>query len=285
MKLSVESYVLCGKFGDFAGFDAIKNAGFDAVDYSYYWNNECERVLGDGYITYARSLREHLDAIGLECNQAHAPFSLPYTEGFSESNQKYLYLVRSLESAAILGAKVIVVHALSVPENVNFEEYNIRFYKSLIPYCEKFGICVAVENLFRFDPKRKHAIGKIGSPDELNRIVHTINSPFIVACIDVGHASLTGFEPEDFISGTDPKIIRALHIQDNDYITDLHVLPYVGQLNWNNIMRALKKSGYNGELTMEIFNFLSRFPDALVSDALVLSVKVGRYLIDLYNKA
>lgn len=49
--------------------------------------------------------------------------------------------------------------------------------------------------------------------------------------------------------------------------------------------RVLKKSGYNGELTMEIFNFLSRFHDALVSDALVLSAKVGRYLIDLYNKA
>ena len=49
--------------------------------------------------------------------------------------------------------------------------------------------------------------------------------------------------------------------------------------------RFLKKSGYNGELTMEIFNFLSRFHDALVSDALVLWAKAGRYLIDLYNKA
>lgn len=31
---------------------------------------------------------------------------------------------------------------------------------------------------------------------------------------------------------------------------------------------GFEKSGYNDELTMEIFNFLSRFPDALVSDAL-----------------
>lgn len=49
MKLSVEAYAVTRKLGDAEAFRAIKNAGFDAVDYSYYWENETDTVLGDGY--------------------------------------------------------------------------------------------------------------------------------------------------------------------------------------------------------------------------------------------
>lgn len=284
MKLSVEIYTLSTKFGDFKAFEMIKNAGFDCVDYSYYWENEREEILGENYRNYAQSLRKKLDEIGLECNQAHAPFSLPYGAKFDVSEKKYLQLVRSIESASILGAKNIIVHSLTVPEDADFMKYNIKYYKSLVPYCEKFGINVAVENLFRGDPKRKCYIGKLGSPAELNGIIEEINSPYIVACIDIGHASLTGYEPEKFIEKTNPDVLRALHVQDTDYLSDLHTLPYLGSLNWENIMSALKKVGYSGDLTFEIMNYLHKFPDELVFEAMKLAVSVGRYLISIYEK-
>lgn len=129
-----------------------------------YRDNEKEEVLGDMYKEYAEKLRIHIDKIGIECNQAHAPFSLSYGCIFDVTEPKYLWLIHSLESAAILGAENIIVHSISVPKGVDFEEYNINFYKSLIPYCEKFGIHIAVENLFAWDSKRKRRIGKLGSP-------------------------------------------------------------------------------------------------------------------------
>ena len=92
-------------------------------------------------------------------------------------------MTRALESASILGAKNIVVHSITVPDGVDFEKYNIEYYKSFIPYCEKFGIHVAVENLFSRDNKRKRINGKLGSPEELSGIVEKINSPWIVACL------------------------------------------------------------------------------------------------------
>lgn len=284
MKLSVEIYTLSTKFGDFKAFEMIKDAGFDCVDYSYYRENEREEVLGDNYRNYAQSLRKKLDEIGLECNQAHAPFSLPYGAKFDASEKKYLQLVHSIESASILGAKNIIVHSITVPEDVDFMKYNIKYYKSLIPYCEKFGINVAVENLFGFDEKRKCFKGKLGSPAELNAIIKEINSPYIVACIDIGHASLTGYEPEKFIEKINPDILKALHVQDTDYLGDLHTVPYAGSLNWENIMTSLKKVGYDGELTFEIMNYLHKFPDGLVFDAMKLAVSVGRHLISIYNK-
>lgn len=284
MKLSVEVYELIKKFGDYKAAELVKEAGFDAIDYSYYWDNENERVLGDGYREYAENLKRHLDKIGIVCNQAHAPFSLEYGCVFDISEQKYLWLLHSIESAAILGAKNIIVHSVSVPKGVDFEEYNLNYYRSLIPYCEKFGICVSVENLFSYDSKRHHLTGKLGSPEEICRIVKKLDSPWINICVDIGHASLTGYEPEEFIEKIDPKFLKALHVQDNDYIEDRHILPYTGELNWKAIMTSLKKIGYDGDLTFEIFAYLGKIPDDLIPDALKFAVSVGKYLISNFHK-
>ena len=88
MKLSIESYTLMQKLGDFKGLEAIKKAGFDCVDMSYYWQNENSPLLGDGYKEYAFLLRSHLDELGLACNQAHAPFEVKYGETFDFSNPR-----------------------------------------------------------------------------------------------------------------------------------------------------------------------------------------------------
>lgn len=284
MKLSVELYTLSQRFGDHKAIEIAKNAGFDAIDYSYYMLNENEEILGDSYKEYAQSLRAKLDECGICCNQAHAPFKIRYENNLDVSDQRYLRLVRSIESAAILGAENIVVHALDVPKGVDFEDFNVRYYQGLIPYCEKFEIRVAVENLFHHDRKRKCIVGNVGTPEELNRMVEKIGSPWIVACVDVGHASLTGNEPEDFIERMDPDILKCLHVQDNDYLEDRHVLPYTGELNWENIMCSLKKIGYTGDLTFEILNYLKKFPDELIEASLKLAVAVGRHLISLYQQ-
>ena len=285
MKLSVELYSVAKCFGDHKAIDLIRQAGFDAVDFSYYYEKECEEILGENYKEYARELRAHLDEVGLSCNQAHAPFTFKYGMSRDTSDPKYLNIVRALESAAILGAENIVVHSITVPEDVDFEAYNIAYYRSFIPYCEAFNIHVAVENLFAKDAKRNRFVGKIGTPEELNSIVKKINSPWIVACVDVGHASLTGYEPEDFISRVDPDILKCLHIQDNDYLGDRHMLPYLSDLNWSVIMTALKKSGYKGDLTLEIVKYLQRFPQELIPDALKFAVVIGKHLISIYENA
>ena len=129
MKLSVELYTLAQRFGDFKAIEIAKEAGFDAIDYSYYYDKNCEEVLGDGYKEYAKKIRKHLDDVGIICNQAHEPFSFRYGMENNINEPSYLWLTRALESASILGAKNIVVHSITVPEDVNFEEYNIEYYK------------------------------------------------------------------------------------------------------------------------------------------------------------
>ena len=284
MKLSVDLYQLREKFGDRKAIEMAAQAGFDGIDFPYFWENEREEVLGDNYLEYAKEIRGYLDEAGIECTQAHAPFSIAYGCTFSESDPAFLRIVRSMESASVLGAKQIVVHAITVPKEVDLKSYNLEFYKSLLPYCEKFGIRIAVENLFQRTGIIVHLKGKLGSPKELNAMVEMLDSPWVMACVDIGHAALTGHEPEEFIAGMNPAYIKTLHVQDNDYIEDRHTLPFVGELDWEAITAALKGVGYTGDLVFEVAHFIRKFPDVLVPKALQLAVSVGRYLISKIEK-
>ena len=286
MKLSLESYILTSKFEGFEGFKLIKEAGFDCVDMSYYWQKPDSPLLDDGYRDYAIRLKTYLDELGLVCNQAHAPFDIKHGEAFDESNPHYLGIIRSIESAAILGAKNIVVHTVVSPKGSSSffdHEYNFAFFKSLQPLCERFNIRIAVENLFVMDDKRKYYRGRLGTAKELCTFIRELNSPYFVACVDVGHAAMTGNEPERFISEMDSDLLQALHIQDGNYREDCHTIPFLGNFNWKEIMKALKEKGYEGELNFEIVKYLKNIPNELILDALRFAEKVGRYLISDFN--
>ena len=284
MKLAIETYAIREKFGDEQAIRLIKEAGFDGIDYSFYYTPDDSPIVGERYLEHAKSVRAWLDESGLACRQAHAPFRFAYGEAMDESEPHYLEIVRAMEAAAVLGAEHIVIHSIRPPMEKDTLDYNLRWYRSFEPYCKRFGIRVAVENLFMRDKKRVCFKGRFATPETLCEIIRLLDSPCFVACIDVGHAALTGTEPEDFIAGMERGVLRALHIQDTDYRDDRHVLPYMADLNWDGIMSALRGIDYEGDLTFEIFHFLERVPAGLMSEALRYAAAVGRYLIEKFEE-
>ena len=291
MKLSIETYALRRRYGDFEAAKLLSEAGFDALDYSCYYWKEQAHALEDGYRDYARRLRAHIDGLGLTCNQSHAPFVMKYGMPLDPSCPEFRDITRSMEVASILGAGQIVVHSIAMPPELTEDTeathaYALSFYKSLLPYAEEYGIRIAVENLFVRHTDRKFVYsGRLNSPESLSRIVRELNSPYAVACLDVGHAAMVGYEPEDFIRGMDRGLLGAVHIQDGDYIEDRHTLPYVGQYRWEAIMKALAQTGYTGDLTFEIYKFYRDLPDAAIPHALKMSEAVGRHLIGIFERS
>ncbi len=106
MKLSMETYALRERFGDKKATALIKDAGFDAVDYSYCRFSKStdgsvnlgEQVLGDGYIEYAKELRAYMDSIGIKCNQVHVPFASEYGEKFCGSELDWKEIISALKA-------------------------------------------------------------------------------------------------------------------------------------------------------------------------------------------
>ena len=284
MRLSVETHVMSQRFGDEAAIDMIKAAGFDAVDYSFYWKSpESDRLTGD-YLANARALRAYLDKTGIVCNQAHAPFEFAYGSAMDASNPRWLEIARSVEFAGILGADNIIIHSIDVPKNVDAADYNYTYFKSFQPYAERAGISISVENLFSYDSKRKCHRGRFGIPEDMKAFLRRLDAPCFNVCVDVGHAAITETEPEDYIRALDADLLKSLHVQDNHYTGDEHTIPFEGQLNWDAITKALAGIGYRGDITLEIFGFLGRYPNDLLLPALKLAEAAGRKVISMTEK-
>ncbi len=288
MRLSMETYGLRRRFGDFEAARLIREAGFDCLDYSCYFWKEQAHALEDGFREYARSLRAHIDRLGLVCNQSHAPFVMKYGMPFDLSCPAYRDVTRAMEVASILGAGQIVVHSVAMPRELTEDTeathaYAMEYYRSLLPYAEELGVRIAVENLFVRRREKFVYSGRLNRPDTLSRAVRELDSPWVTACLDMGHAAMLGYEPEDFIRGMEAGLLGAVHFQDGDYIEDRHTVPFLGQYHWEEIMKALRETGYAGDLTFEIYKFYQNLPDEAIPHALKMAEAVGRRLIRLFQ--
>ena len=203
MKLSTETGFLRRRFGDKVAVKMIKEAGFDAFDYSFcYMLDQPEKdSLADDYLERAHALREYADSLGIVCNQAHAPLDFKHYDNISPDDMKYKRNLRAIEVASILGAENIVFHPLGsvLKSELDYFEYNTMYLKSYIPYCEKFRMHIAVENLNTSKDGVAFGIPGLTTPDEIATWVKSLGSDWFNICLDTGHSAITGIEPEDMI--------------------------------------------------------------------------------------
>lgn len=290
MILSTQTSNFVARYGFEQGTKLLMEAGYDALDLSLFdmvqdsspWNAENWREL-------AEERRAWADANGVVFNQAHAPFSFNWANDDIHYKVANPRIERSIEIAAIMGAKVIVIHPLHWFPYKGFEaearQMNLDYYRSLIPLAEKCGIILGFENMWQKEVKRKCISDDVGSrAADLASYIDEIDSPWVKACLDVGHCSLIGEEAEDAIRLLGHDRLYALHVHDNNYTADDHTLPGLGRMNWPEIMKALKDIDYVGELTYEADGFLRNWKNDYAPKAAAFMVQTGRYLISLAEK-
>ncbi len=263
----------------------MAKAGFDAYDipFNMLLTKPDHPFCQDNYREYALEVKKAAEEAGIFCNQAHAPQNNNF--GKPETDETYVpMLIRSMEIASILGAKIIVVHPIQcLPYADNAEllmDMNIKMYKSLIPYCEKFNIKAACENMWQWNRFTRQCIHSTCSrAEEFRDYIDAVDSPWIVACLDVGHVVLVS---EDL-----PRMIRvlghrieALHIHDNNYKDDLHSFPYLFNIEFDKMTKALKEIGYKGDFTYETGDIYRKFPRRAWEGAANVLVECGRHMIE-----
>lgn len=293
MRLITDCFRLLLRYPEEEAFEMIKDAGFDGVDFNLaskdaFFEDQMDRYrLGDDYIERAHKTRELLDKAGLVCVQAHAPYEMKYGEAFDETCFHYNEVVRSLEAAAILGAPHTAIHSIGTPTFDERMDYNVRYFSSLLTYCEKFNIKIAVETghaKYNVNGVRKVWMH---SGEAINEVALNVGSPYCRLLMDTGHSAGTGLgkTPEDLLKDIDGNLLVGLHIQDSDYMHDNHTTPYFQHLNWERIMKTLSDIGYKGDFCYEDVNLLGRFlPPELTKNILTYRAEVGKHLISIFNK-
>ena len=171
---------------------------------------------------------------------------------------------KMLELASYLGVDTIlvvpgVVDGSSDAEAVSYDVAYGRSLESLrecVPVAEKYKVNIGIENVWN-----KFLL----SPLEMRDFIDKLGSDYLGAYFDVGNTLVTGY-PEHWIRILG-KRIKKVHIKDfkisignvNGFCDLLE-----GDVNWAEVMKALKEVGYNDYITAEILPPYSQHPEALI---------------------
>lgn len=296
MRIGSDINIFYGKYSIEEAIDMLSDAEFEVIDFTAmdkrYFNGEISEQECKKHYT---ELKKYAEDKGMCFVQAHAPCPSSTSDDV-QTEILFGNIVRSMRNASYLGAKMIVVHGKDhlVHETADgaerLFEMNMEFYNSLKPYCEEYGIKVALENLpqsYQFADIHKYfgcqrVVKSVCSePEEFIRYLDTLNSEWFVACLDIGHAMITGETPELFIRKLGGDRLKALHIHDNDGRRDMHTIPYLGGMaDWDKIMDALRDINYSGDFTYEAGNFLNPLPKELYPIGVRMMAETGKYLVN-----
>jgi sugar phosphate isomerase/epimerase len=294
MRIGTQMSYIARYFTDEEALSVIHDAGFGAVDFSFnekdieseYFNKP-----EDEFCRYFLDLKKHADTLDLQIGQTHAPFF--WIRRQMERYDKILETQKKcIAATAYLGCKYIIIHPLNnverryengIEEN---KELNRKYYLELIPYLKEYDVYLAVENMFSIDPETK-LICPTGcsSAEEMVDYIDTFGERF-VACLDIGHSNLIhqkGYEhinPCHMIETLGSRI-KTLHIHDNNGKDDQHLPPFIGNINWTETMGALKKIGYNGNISLEADNFFSVVDSKAVLPAEKMMFACAKRLYDM----
>ena len=284
MELSINIRNSANIFGLDRSAQMAHHAGFTASDYFIALDEGGSPLHDSNYREIASDIGRRLKDAGIPCRQTHAPFRFPAKKWDEEGH--FDVFIKALEISAILGAKTCVVHPLHHMEYLGHEEelfkLNMDYYRRLIPYCKEYGVKVGIENMWQRHKIRKTITFDVCSTiDEYIRYIDTLDSEYMVACLDVGHVVLPDNKdtPADFIRALGHDRLKALHIHDNDYTADQHLLPYHGKLNWDDITKALGEIDYDGDFTYEVLERELTLPDELADATIDYLGAIGKHLV------
>lgn len=280
MHFSSTTDYLSKLYGEEEAIRMLLDAGYTAIDFSMF--NIRRAPFTDDYKELAEKILKMTSERGVIFNQAHSPFNSK-TEYYE--NELVPLLPRTFEFASMLGIKNVIVHPRQNGRYYGREEElfekNIEFYTNLKPLAKKYGIKMAIENMWQRHPITGNICDDVcAPPEELARIYDTLNDPEVfTVCLDLGHVALCGREPEDAIR-TLGKRIGCLHVHDVDYRGDLHTLPGVGKIKWDNVCRALADINYEGDITLEADNFYLGFLPEMHEKATKFMADTAKSLVE-----
>lgn len=281
MKLVTQTENLSGRVGDECAVKLICKSGFDGIDYSMFAMQEDWCLLNTPqYEKHAKNLKSIAESYGKTFEQSHAPFP-PCRENDSEYTARMMERTRrAIEIAGILDAKICVVHPVQYSKKQY--ERNMEMYHELESYAKQFGVKIALENMWGW--KIVRGKGRIVSnvcsvPDDFNHYMDSLDPAHFTACLDLGHCGLVGEDAADMIKKMGHNRIGCLHIHDNNSVQDSHTLPYIMDMDWDSILKALGEIDYAGNFTYEADNFLKNFPTDLMPACMRFMSEVGRSMM------
>ncbi len=297
--VGISTFILQKWFGDKRALEIAKEVGADAVDFTLHWFDITTYDYRDPKSVYAKGddaviahfteLREYAKSLGLIINQTHGR-----GEGFKNIKEEDDAQVENarldLLATKALGAEVCVIHAPTSinlgahPDPVMMRDLHFDQYMRMLPYAAKYGVKLATETFG--DAVKYNAVDFFGDIKEFEDSYWRIKnaSPYadyFTICADTGHSN----KASRFGNPTPADVIRrmgsevtVLHLNDNNKMVDQHKIPMTGDIDWDDVMKALEEIGYNGIYNLELH--LPHFGDDFAAQTAQFGIKVMRHILE-----
>lgn len=268
---------------------SIKAAGFDAVDISFEtYEREGQPMSRTDWRDWVKQQKELCEELELPITQAHAYFytskqNREFTP--SEREEQNEIILKDIEAAGICEVPWLVVHPASWYDSAGYSyrmslEKETERFKRLGELAARYNVGLAIENT----GKNKSGDKLFGTtPEELLELLGRLgNDRLYGICWDTGHGHLHKIQQPEAIRqmGTH---LKALHIHDNRGEKDEHQLPYLGYIEWESLLLALKEVGYTGDFTYEASYFTPGFDPEFHQEALKFACKLARKMVSVFE--
>ena len=194
------------------------------------------------------AIKEACDKLGIFLNSLHAPFSGINNLWLPGMNYLPLYknILESIDAASENGIPAVVLHVSSGWYAPELSDVGFARYDHLVEYALDRNVQIAFENL--------RMVGNLAYLADRYR-----KMPNVGYCLDMGHEHC--YTPTVTWMDIFRSRLLLTHIHDNLGIreeneehTDVHYLPFDGDVDYASFMRHLDQYGYEGNLTLEVSN-------------------------------
>ena len=245
----------------------LKQTGFEA--FFIGWSPELDM----------KAVRACADELGLIWQSVHAPFGNVHKmwEEGPEGEAMLAELIRCLEDCAACNVPIMVSHCFIGFGKEDANPIGVRTFAPLVRRAEELGVKIAFENT--------------EGETYLAMLMDAFkDSPNVGFCWDTGHEMCYNHS-KDMLALYGDRLI-ATHLNDNlgikDYggkiiwTDDLHLLPFDGIGDWQDITDRMNDHGYDDILTFEL-NLRSK-PDRY-ENAVYTRMPFEEYLAEVYKRA
>ena len=225
--------------------DAILQFEIDGITHIELSSEHSESLLqreGEPY-EIGRTFAEFCKQRGITVGQAHMIFP----SNIVTEPEICKTLVRQMELLDGMGVKYGVLHGDSMQDaDISYlekHEKNIEALKYLVSISAHTKVKLCLENMR----------GIFDGIDDILYAIDKVGSDRLGVCLDTGHLNLTKTSSQrEFILKAGSRL-WALHIADNEGVTDQHIIPYGrGNVDFIEVARALREIDYDGIFNYEI---------------------------------
>lgn len=218
--------------------------------------------------------------LGMIFQSVHAPFGKSRDMWHGDAEKARLAvdeLVMCVDECARQEVPLMVAHAFIGFEDHTPTAQGLENYGKVIEYARKKGVKIAFEN----------TEGEEYLAALMNEFTNCENVGF---CWDTGHEMCYN-RSQDLLSLYGDKLL-CTHINDNlgirdfngriTYIDDLHLLPFDGIADWDDVASRLDNCGYDGIMTFELSTVSKpgRYENDIYRD-----MKFESYIAECYKRA